>query len=91
MFGLNEIWFLLVIPLLVTLWAIAFHRNATKFWEVLLIWSVSIIVIFISQVVVEKISISDTEHWGFNGVKAIYNEPFKYWDTCTEQYACGET
>lgn len=89
MFGINEIWFLLGIPLLATFYCLFFHLRATKWWEIALIWAVAIISIFVSQIIVERISISDDEVWGFNGVKAVYDEPFQYWDTCSEQYACG--
>lgn len=91
MFGIGEIWFLLGIPLLATIYLLVFHLKATKWWELLIIWSVAIVSIFVSQIIVEKISVSDTELWGFNGIKAVYDEPYQYWGTCSRTYACGET
>jgi hypothetical protein len=91
MFGLNEIWFLLIIPFLATIWCLIWHHKAIKLWELALIWGVAITAIFISQIVVEKISVADWEVWGYSGVQAIYDEPFQYWDTCSETYECGKT
>jgi hypothetical protein len=91
MFGINEIWLLLGIPLMVTIWLMILYRRATKVWELLLIWAVAIVAIFVSQVIVEKVSVSDWEVWGYNSVQATFNEPFQYWDTCSETYACGQS
>lgn len=91
MFGLNEIWFLLGIPLLVTIIIALFYFKKAVWWEYCLIWGVSIISILLAQAITESTAISDKELWGFNGVKAEYEEPFSYWSTCTETYACGTT
>lgn len=91
MFGMSEIWLLLIVPLVATMWLMIWHRKATKVWELALIWGVSIVAIFVSQIIVEKISVSDQEIWGYNGVHAVYDEPFQYWTTCTETYSCGQT
>lgn len=91
MFGLNEIWLLLGLPLAATIYLIAFHLKATKWWELTILWGAVIVTIFVAQVIVEKSEISDTEYWGFNAIQAVYDEPFQYWSTCSETYACGET
>lgn len=90
MFGINDIWMLLGIPFVATVYLLVFHMKATKWWELLIIWPVAIISIFVSQIIVERISVSDDEFWGFNGVEAVYDEPFQYWGTCSRTYACGE-
>lgn len=90
MFGINEVWLLLSIPLLATTWLMIYHRKSVVLWELLTIWLVCIISIGVSQIIVEKISISDKEIWGYNGEQAVYDEPFQYWDTCSETYQCGE-
>jgi hypothetical protein len=90
MFGINEIWFLLGIPLLATVFLLFFYLKQTKWWELGIVWGVAILTIFVSQVIVERISVSDNEVWGFNGVKAVYDEPYQYWDTCSRTYPCGE-
>ena len=89
MFGLNDIWLLLGIPLLATAWLLFAHLKETKWWELLILWSVVILTIFISQVATESLSLSDDEVWGFNGVRAQFDEPYEYIGTCSETYACG--
>ena len=82
MFGLGEIWGLLAIPLLFTVYLLVFHRKATVWWELAILWAVTIAVIPLCQMFAESYAISDHERWGFNTVSASYDQPFQYWDTC---------
>lgn len=89
MFGMNEIWLLLGIPMIATIYLMIFHRKATVWWEFLIIWVVAVGMIAGGQFFAERTTISDDEVWGFNAVRAEYNEPFRYWDTCSRTYPCG--
>lgn len=89
MFDMNGIWFLLIIPAIFTICVTVFHHKYVKVWEILVVWVVSIITIALAQFTSEKFAISDDEIWGYNSVKASYDEPFQYWGTCSEEYACG--
>ena len=87
---INNIWGLLILPLLTTafLYLSKYRRNVV--WqEYLLLWGVSCLAIFMSQMIVEHAGKTDTEFWGFNSVSAYYDEPYQYWTTCSESYACG--
>ena len=89
--GLHGIWMLLGIPFIASVVCIVFFPRKIKWWEILLIWAVSIFTILICQSASRISATKDHELWGFNGVKAYWDEPFQYWDTCTETYACGQT
>lgn len=89
MFGINDIWLLLAIPLLATAWLLFAHLKETKWWELLILWAVCILTIFISQMATEGLMLSDDEVWGFNGVRAQYDERYQRWETCSRTYACG--
>lgn len=89
MFGLAGIWMLLGVPLVVSAVLLLFWAKKTKWWELILLWGVSILAISSAQLAVNRYEVSDKEWWGFNGVKAYYDEPYEYWTTCTETYICG--
>jgi hypothetical protein len=91
MFGLGEIWGLLAIPLVFTVYLLVFHRKATVWWELAILWAATIAAIPLCQMFAESYAISDHERWGYNTVSASYDQPFQYWDECSRSYACGET
>lgn len=89
MFGLSSVWGLIGIPLVVTIVLLIGWRKRLVWWELVLPWAVTLLIIPIAQFSAEKIAVNDDEFWGYLGVKTYWNEPFQYWDTCSEQYACG--
>ena len=91
MFDSNILWMLMIIPGAVTLVLLSMPKTRRKLllWEVILIMVSSIICIVISQNVLDHYNMSDKELWGFNPVKAVFDEPFRYWDTCTREVPCG--
>lgn len=86
---MNEIWMLLFITVLVTIVLLVKFRSKLTWWEIPLIWGVSIITIFVCQFTYSSFSSNDVEYWGFNSVRTYYDEPYEYWTTCQRQ--CGET
>jgi len=87
--GLIGIWGLMAIPLVITIVLLLFWPKRVKWWEILIMFVVAAVAIQVGQITARSFAVSDTEWWGFNGVKASYEEPFEYWTTCTETYACG--
>ena len=91
MFGINEIWGLIIVPAIATIILLIYFRKSTVWWEYAVVWVATVLVIWMAQVTTESTAVSDREFWGHNSQVAFYNEPFQYWTTCSEEYACGET
>jgi len=91
MFGM--MWYGLLIPVVITIFLFAFHRKATAWWEIIVIWGVSLVVIVVAQVTVQHFAVMDKEYWGNLGVKVQHDEPWAEWVTngCSRQVPCGQT
>ena len=89
MFGV--IWWVLLVPVIATVFLLGWHRKATNWMELIGMWVISILLIIGGQALADKVGTMRTEYWGHLGIRAEHNEPYSYWTTCTETYACGET
>jgi len=91
MFGM--MWYGLLIPVVITIFLFAFHRKATAWWELVVIWAVSLVVIVVAQVTVQHFAVQDKEYWGNLGVKVQHDEPWAEWkiNGCSRQVPCGQT
>lgn len=83
------IWLSLIIPIIACIYLLGWHRKATKWWELTVIFVVPILCIVGSKFLAEKLQTCDKEYWGFNTIRAENYEPYSYWSTCTETYVCG--
>lgn len=75
------LWFAFIIPVLMSVYLLAFHRKHVVWWEIKLPFIVTIITILACQFVAVQSAIRDTEYWGHMAVKAVHEEPFSYDDT----------
>ena len=85
------IWFAMAIPVLVSVILYFFFNHKVVWWEFLLPFTVSIIVILVAKLLMGFAGTRDTEYWGSIVEDARYYEA---WDeyihqTCTRTYACG--
>jgi hypothetical protein len=74
-----------------TIYLMVFHRKATAWWELVLLWTGAVVAIFAASAAVEYVGKTDTEYWGHLGVRIEHNEPYSYWTTCSRQVPCGTT
>ncbi|MFW9871599.1 MAG: hypothetical protein ACFFG0_00700 [Candidatus Thorarchaeota archaeon] len=84
------IWFSLIIPILIIIYLLIYHRKAIKWWEILAQFAVCLIVIAICITTVGYLQTKDTEWWGNLGMKAIHDEPYDYMSICTRTVSCGK-
>ena len=89
MFGV--VWYVLIVPIIATIYLMVWHRKATTWWELVGLWMISVLLIIGGQQLAEKVAVTDTEYWGHLGVRIEHNEPYSYWDTCSRQVPDGET
>lgn len=85
-------WVGMIVPLFASIFLLIWHRKATKWWELLILWGITPIVIFSFDTCSEKALVTDTEYWG-----GIFSEVRKYeaWDEyihqiCTRTVSCGK-
>lgn len=85
------LWFCLLIPvlLIVILLTIPKFRKKTKIWEIAIPIVVTVITIYICQLIAIKSAINDTEYWGHMSYNIVHEEPLSYDGECSETYACG--
>ena len=81
----------LAIPLIATILLVLFFRKQTRIIEILVLWLISLSIIFLAKSCAEKFSVSETEYWGEYGVKVEYYEEWDEWITqiCTREVPCG--
>lgn len=72
------LWFAMLIPVLLCVFLLVFHRNATVWWELALPFGVAALTIAICQWITVASATNDTEYWGHMAVKAVHEEPFSY-------------
>lgn len=83
-------YFAIIIPILLVIYLLLFHRPRITWWEILIPFGVTFILIAICQAVAYQSAITDTEYLGHMAMKAVYEEPMSYDDECSEKYKCGE-
>jgi hypothetical protein len=79
----------LIIPILITVYLLAFYRRQVVIWEFLAMFGVAILCIVLSKAISEGVQAHDIEYWGHLGITVINDEPYSYMSTCEEP--CGET
>ena len=87
------IWFLLLIPALLTgvLYTFPKLRRMTTWWEPAIAIIITVGVIFLCQFLAVRSATQDTEYWGAMSYKIVHDEPFAYDSECAETYACGRS
>jgi hypothetical protein len=83
------IWLPIVIPIIACIYLLGWHRQATKWWELAIVFVIPIACIITAKVLAETMQTRDTEYWGYNTIRAEHYEPYSYWTTCTRVYVCG--
>ncbi len=87
-----SIWFLMIVPILATaVMFIFFDKKKITWWEYLLLFGASALVIFVSKIIIETSMTSDTEYWSELAYEVEYEGAYDEYihQTCTEEYACG--
>lgn len=87
------IWFLIVIPILTALsMFVFFNKKRIALWEYLLLFGSSIVVIFVSKLIIEYSMIRDVEYWSETAYEVEYEGAYDEYinKTCTEEYPCGQ-
>lgn len=81
----------IVVPMIMVVIAYLFFRDKLTWWELVLPSIICGIFVVIFKFGVEKGLTTDTEYWGYLGVRAEYYEYWETWvsRTCTETYPCG--
>jgi hypothetical protein len=82
----------MLIPVLATaVMFIFFDKKKVAWWEYLLLFGASAIVIFVSKLIIETSMTSDTEYWSEVAYEVEYEGKYDEYihKTCTERYACG--
>jgi len=87
------LWFAIIIPILLTavLLLIPSLRKQTKWWELTIPVAVTVLTIFLCQLIAVSSATRDREYWGHMGYTVVHEEPFAYDSECSETYACGQT
>ncbi len=87
------LWFSLLIPFILIgiLLGIPKLRKMTKWWELAIPISVTIITVIICQWIAISSAINDKEYWGNMSYNIVHEEPASYDGECSEQYACGQS
>ncbi len=94
---------LFVVAILITIaistYLLLFHRKQTVWWEILVLFGISLGVTGVAKVMVDKVGTRDTEYWGNLGQQTRYYEdwdeevPCSHTKFCTDSkgnsYACG--
>jgi len=82
----------MLVPILATaVMFIFFDKKKIAWWEYLLLFGTSIIVISVSKLIIETSMTSDTEYWNEIAYEVEYEGKYDEYihKTCTERYACG--
>lgn len=84
-------WLPLAIPVITAVVLLIFFKHKTVWWEFLVPFGVSIVLVGIFKISVETALTTDTEFWGGYVTKAQYYEDWNEYihRTCTRQVACG--
>ena len=79
------VWIGFIIPLIATILLVVFFRERTRIIEIVVLWILSIGIIFIAKIMAERIDATEVEYWGEYGVKVEYYEEWDEWvhQTCT--------
>lgn len=88
---MNTVWFVLMVPLLGTLFMLIYHKDKLTWWEGLLPMVCTIVFTFGAKFVFEKIEMQSTEYLGALTVKAEYYESYETWvnKTCSRKVRSG--
>ena len=78
-------WVGFTIPLIATIILVVFFRERTRIIEIVVLWVLSIGIIFIAKIMAERMDATEVEYWGEYGVKVEYYEEWDEWvsQTCT--------
>ncbi len=83
------IWLALLIPVLVAFVLYFFFNHNTIWWEFLIPFGASFLLILIMKFSTELSQTSDTEYWSETASKAVYSEPWDEEVPCTHSYDCN--
>jgi hypothetical protein len=79
----------LIIPILISVYLLAFHRRKVTILEFLGMFVVALLCIVISKAVSEGVQVHDIEYWGHLGIGIVNDEPYSYESTCTREICSG--
>lgn len=83
------IWLSLLIPVFTAFILYFFFRHSTVWWEFIIPFAASLILIAIMKFSTELSQTSDTEYWSETASKAIYSEPWNEEVSCRHSYDCN--
>lgn len=85
------IWLSLLIPILTVFILYVFFNHQTSWWEFLIPFGASLVMILIMKFSSEVSQTSDTEYWSETASKAIYSEPWDEEVSCRHPQYCKGT
>lgn len=83
------IWLALLIPVLTAGVLYVFFNKETVWWEFLIPFAVSALLILIMKLSCEAAQTSDTEYWGEKITQAVYSEPWDEKVSCRHPISCS--
>lgn len=83
------IWLALIIPVLTAVVLYIFFNHKTIWWEFIIPFATSALLILIMKFASETSQTTDTEYWGEQITKAIYSEPWDEEVPCRHEIPCS--